>query len=78
MSSKYNPLTVEGREAIFRQDKIYLEIFCYSRKTHLVDFFPNNEEFPPQGLTYVFSDGLGGFSIEGIKNILEERISEER
>lgn len=76
MNPKYNPLTVEGKEAILRQDKIYLEIFCCNSKTHLVDFFPNNEEFPPQGLTYVFDNGLGGFGIEGIKNSLEEKITE--
>ena len=64
--------------AIFEQDRLYVEGFCQRYKTRVVDIFPNTEDFPPRGLMYVFDNQLGGFSIEGIKNSLEDKISEER
>lgn len=78
MTKSYNPLTVEGRMAILRRDKIYPELFCYNYQTEIIDFFPNNEVFPPRGLIYLFDNQLGGFSIDGIKNSLEQIILERR
>ena len=64
--------------AICEQDRLYVEAFCQKYKTQVVDIFPNTEEFPPQGLMYMFDNQLGGFSIEGIKKSLEDKIAEER
>ncbi len=57
-------------------DRLYLEAYCQKYKTEVIDVSPNTEDFPPQGLMYVFDNQLGGFSREGIKNSLEEKISE--
>ncbi len=67
--------------AIIRQDYFYVEEFCHRYKTRVVSIFPNNEDFPPKGLIYVFDNQLGGFSIDGVKNSLwedslEDKISE--
>jgi len=56
------------------QDQLYVEAFCQKYDTQMIDVFPNNEDFPPQGLMYVFNNQLGGFSIEGIKNSLEDKL----
>lgn len=61
--------------AILEQDRLYVETFCQKYKTQVVGISLNTEDFPPQGLMYVFDNQLGGFSIEGIKNSLEDKIS---
>ena len=53
-------------------DHYYVEAFCHKYGTKIVDILPNTEDFPPRGLMYVFDNQLGGFSIEGIKNSLED------
>ncbi|MDO8510756.1 MAG: hypothetical protein Q7S55_01175 [Nanoarchaeota archaeon] len=58
-------------------DSLYLEAFCHKYQSQVIDIFPNTEDFPPQGLTYVFDNQLGGFSIEGIKNSLESSLEEK-
>ncbi len=57
-------------------DRLYIEVYCQKYKTGVIDVFPNMEDFPPQGLMYVFDNELGGFSREGIENSLEDKISE--
>jgi len=60
---------------IMGNDQFYLEAFCLKYKAQVVDVFPNTEDYPPQGLMYVFNNQQGGFSIEGIKNSLEDKVS---
>ena len=55
-------------------DQLYIEAFCQRYKASVVDIFPNTEDFPVQGLMYVFDNQLGGFSLQGIKNSLEDKI----
>ena len=60
------------------RDRAYVELFCQIYNARIVDIFPNVEHYPPRGLMYVFDDDLGGYSIEGIKNSLEDKVSEQR
>ena len=64
--------------AIIGQDCLYVEAFCQKYGAKVAGIFPNNEDFPPQGLIYVFDNQLGGFSIEGIKNSLEEESLDDK
>ncbi len=59
--------TPEEIKQVLQHDEPYLAAFCQKYKVVLVDFFPNPEENSLQGLMYVFTDDLGGYSIEGIK-----------
>lgn len=59
-------------------DAWYLEIFCQKYRAQVIDISPNTEECPTRGLIYVFDNQLGGFSIKGIKNSLEEKVLEQR
>ncbi len=59
-----------------KQDRFYLQVFCRKYNVTVVDVVPNTEDFPPRGLLYIFDNQLGGFTIEGIKNSLEEKVSE--
>ncbi len=65
-------------KAIIGQDCLYVEAFCQKYRAKVVSIFPNNEDFPPQGLMYVFNNLLGGFSIEGIKNSLKEESLDDK
>lgn len=56
-------------------DRLYVEVFCQQYRAQVVEIFPNTEEYPPRGLMYVFDNQLGGFSINGIKNSLEDKIN---
>lgn len=58
------------------EDHYYVEAFCQKYNVQVVDIFPNTEKSPALGLMYVFDNQLGGFSIEGIKNSLEDKVSE--
>ena len=58
------------------QDRVYLRAFCEKYNVRVIDVVPNTEDFPPRGLLYIFDNQLGGFTIEGIKNSLEEKVSE--
>ncbi len=64
--------------AFIKQDCLYVGAFCQKYGARVVGIFPNNEDFPPQGLMYVFDNQLGGFSIEGIKNSLEEESLDDK
>ncbi|MDP3698460.1 MAG: hypothetical protein Q8R47_02640 [Nanoarchaeota archaeon] len=72
-SLKYNEFV-----SLVLEDKLYVNPFCKKYKARVISISLNTEDFPPQGLLYVFNNQLGGFSIEGIKNSLEDKISEER
>lgn len=58
------------------QDKLNLQAFCEKYNARVVDIVPNTENFPARGLLYVFDNQLGGFSIEGIINSLEEKVEQ--
>ena len=60
-------------------DKFYLEAFCAGYHKHLQDiaFTRERAPSPPEELMYVFNDGLGGYTIDGIINSLEEEPGEE-
>lgn len=62
---------LEDFETIISKDRPYVEAFCLRTSEELIDFIWNEEDFPSQGLTYFFSDNLGGYSIKGIKNTLD-------
>jgi hypothetical protein len=56
-------------------DRLYVEVFCQEYRTQVIDIFPNTENCPPRGLMYIFDNQLGGFSITGIKNSLEDKVN---
>lgn len=56
----------------FEEDTPYLNRFMAKYNVSLTDIRENDEYFPPEGLMYYFNDGLGGYSIEGIKNSLAD------
>lgn len=58
------------------QDKLYLQAFCGKYDARVVSIVSNTEDSPPRGLIYVFDNQLGGFSIEGIINSLEEKVEQ--
>ena len=61
-------------------DKSYVEAVCQSQGVGLYHVAENTEDFPSKGLMYYFTDklqGLGGFSIEGIKSSLEEKVEDQ-
>lgn len=66
-SLKYNEFVSKILE-----DKRCVDQFCKRYKARVVSISLNTEDFPPQGLLYVFNNQLGGFSLEGIKNSLED------
>lgn len=58
------------------KDGFFLQAFCEKYDARVVDIVPNTENFPARGLLYVFDNQLGGFSIEGIKNSLTEKVEQ--
>ena len=60
-------------------DKFYLEAFCavYRKRLQDIAFTREREPSPPEELMYMFDDGLGGYTIDGIINSLEEEPDEE-
>lgn len=64
-------LTPEQKEQL-EEDAPYIIKFEGEYGAVIVDIQENNEHHPPKGLMYYFDDNLGGYSIEGIKESLEE------
>ena len=58
------------------QDRFHLQAFCEKYGAQVVNIIPNTEDSPSHGLLYIFDNQSGGFSIEGIKSSLEEKVSE--
>ncbi|MBU0470507.1 MAG: hypothetical protein KKA62_00120 [Nanoarchaeota archaeon] len=61
----------ETKETL-EKDLPFVEQFCKKNGLKLTDLFLNNEEFPPRGFIYCFSDHLGGYNIKAIKESLRE------
>ena len=68
---KYRKLTPK-QLTYLREDLPYLTWFMETQKVSLVDIQINDEQFPPYSLMYYFDDNLGGYTLKGIKNTLNE------
>lgn len=58
-------------------DRVYVELFCQKYQAQVIDVLPNTEDFPPRGLMYIFDNQPGGFSIQGVKNSLEDNFKDD-
>lgn len=53
-----------------KRDKPFLELFSLKYKAALTNIGLAEESFPKVELLYLFDDGLGGYTIEGIRRSL--------
>jgi len=49
-----------------------LESFCQDKGVDMIGYAVSFENRPSVELVYFFTDGLGGYSIEGVKNSMRE------
>ncbi|MBI2667095.1 hypothetical protein HYX13_05790 [Candidatus Woesearchaeota archaeon] len=62
-----------------KQDLPFLTEFCATYHVKLEGITVTSERAPeiPREAMYIFNDGLGGYTIDGIKNSLEQEVVEE-
>ncbi len=54
------------------KDLPLLESFCQDKGVDMIGYGVSFENRPSVELVYFFTDGLGGYSIEGVKNSMRE------
>lgn len=50
----------------------YVGVFCQKYGVELIEMIPNTEISPHEEFAYVFSDKLGGYTMEGIRRSVIE------
>ncbi|HLC52152.1 MAG TPA: hypothetical protein VJI98_02815 [Candidatus Nanoarchaeia archaeon] len=55
---------------VFKDDQSALEAFCKKFGVDLIGVAVDDEVVPPNGLIYMFTDDLGGYSREGLNSSL--------
>lgn len=53
-------------DKVFERDRSLIDAFCEKSGVELLTVGVNNEDVPPNGLMYFFSDNSGGYSREGL------------
>jgi hypothetical protein len=59
-------------EKKLEKDLPLLESFCQDKGVEMIGYGVSFENRPSVELVYFFTDGLGGYNIEGVKNSMRE------